>query len=102
MMPPVTISKKAIEEIKQILDAKKVPEGYGLRVGVKGGGCGASLILGFDVKQENDIAYEIDQVPVFIQKRETMFVIGKEVDFYEGADKRGFLFKDQGDNENAN
>ncbi|XOV93863.1 MAG: HesB/IscA family protein [Bacteroidota bacterium] len=95
MMPPVTISKKAIEEIKQILKAKKVPTGYGLRVGVKGGGCAATLILGFDEKQENDIEYNIDEISVFIQKKETMFVIGKEVDFYEGADRRGFLFKDQ-------
>lgn len=95
MMPPVTISKKAIEEIKQIIDNKKVPVGYGLRIGVKGGGCGATLILGFDHKQENDIEYEIEEVPVYIQKRETMFVIGKEVDFYEGSDKRGFFFTDK-------
>ena len=95
MMPPVTISKKAIEEIKHIIDAKKVPEGYGLRIGVKGGGCGASLILGFDQKLENDIEYAIDDVPVYIQKKETLFVIGKEVDFYEGTDKRGFIFNDK-------
>ena len=53
MMPPVTISKKAITEIKHIIQAKKVPEGYGLRIGVKGGGCGATLILGFDQKLDS-------------------------------------------------
>ncbi len=95
MMPPVTISEKAIIEIKQIIENKKVPAGYGLRIGVKGGGCGATLILGFDQKQENDIEYLISQIPVYIQKRETMFVIGKEVDFYEGSDKRGFFFNEK-------
>ena len=95
MTPPVTISKKAIQEIKHIIQTKKVPDGYGLRIGVKGGGCGATLILGFDQKLENDIEYEVENIPVYIQKRETLFVIGKEVDFYEGSDKRGFVFSDK-------
>ncbi len=95
MTPPVTISKKAIEEIRQIIRSKKVPEGYGLRIGIRGGACGANLILGFDERLENDIEYDVEGIPVYIQKKETMFVIGKEVDFYEGADERGFMFKDQ-------
>ncbi len=95
MMPPVTVTKKAIAEIKQIIQAKKVPEGYGLRIGVKGGGCGATLILGFDEKTDDDIEYVVENVPIYIQKKETLFVIGKEVDFYEGSDQRGFVFNDQ-------
>jgi iron-sulfur cluster assembly protein len=29
---------------------------------------------------------------VYVEKKHTMYLIGKEVDFYEGADARGFMF----------
>jgi len=94
MNDPIHISDKATVEIQDIMTNKKIPEGYGLRVGVKGAGCGVSFILGFDKEKEGDNAYLINEIPVFIQKKEVMFLIGKEVDFYEGADARGFVFTD--------
>ncbi len=94
MNVPVQITEKARKEIKDIINNKKIPEGYGLRVGVKGGGCGVSFILGFDKQKDSDQSYDVDGIPVYIQKREMMFLIGKEVDFYEGSDARGFVFVD--------
>ncbi|MEP4133461.1 MAG: iron-sulfur cluster assembly accessory protein, partial [Cyclobacteriaceae bacterium] len=91
-MQPVTITEKAVAEIKNILKNKNIPAEYGLRVGVKGGGCGVSFVLGFDKEKEGDLSYEIDGVPVFVQKRETMFLIGKEIDWHEGKDEMGFVF----------
>ena len=92
---PVTLSKKAIDEVRKILLTKNIPEGYGLRVGVRGGlGCGAALIIGFDQKSETDVSYMIEGIPVYMDKRHTLFLIGKEVDFYEGADAVGFIFVD--------
>ncbi|MFT6866799.1 MAG: iron-sulfur cluster assembly protein [Cyclobacteriaceae bacterium] len=91
-MQPVTITPKALLEIKNILNNKNIPADYGLRVGVKGGGCGVTFVLGFDKKKENDLEYEVDGISVYVQKRETMFLIGKEVDFYDGADAKGFVF----------
>lgn len=92
---PVTISSRAAAEIKKIMETKNIPKDYGLRVGVKGGGCGVSLIIGFDKMKESDMAYHISDIPVYIDKKHTMYVIGKEVDFYEGDDKRGFMFTNQ-------
>ena len=92
---PVSISSRAATEIRKIMETKNIPVGYGLRLGVKGGGCGVSLIIGFDKKKEADLAYTIFEIPVFIDKKHTMYLIGKEVDFYEGADNRGFVFMDQ-------
>jgi iron-sulfur cluster assembly protein len=92
MNEPVHITPKAQKEIKHIMANKNIPEGYGLRVGVKGGGCGVTFVLGFDKQKENDQAYDIAGIPVYIQKREMMFLLGKEVDFYDGADARGFVF----------
>ncbi|RAV99476.1 iron-sulfur cluster assembly accessory protein [Pseudochryseolinea flava] len=93
-LQPVTISQRAAEEIRKIMTSKNIPADYGLRVGVRGGGCGVTLIIGFDKKTEKDLAYIIDGIPVYLDKRHTMYIIGKEVDFYEGADSRGFMFVD--------
>ena len=79
------------------MQSKNIPEGYGLRIGVKGGGCGGvSLVIGFDKPKSTDIHYKIEGIEILIDKKHTMFVIGKEVDFYEGADARGFMFVDKG------
>lgn len=90
---PVTLSSKAASEVRKIMETKNIPSDYGLRVGVRGGGCaGVSLIIGFDKKKESDQSYTIEGIPVYVDKRHTMYVIGKEIDFYEGAEGRGFLF----------
>lgn len=91
---PVTITARAAEEIHKIMQSKNIPDGYGLRVGVKGGGCGVSLMIGFDKKKEGDLSYVIDDIQVFVDKRHTLHIMGKEVDFYESDEARGFLFKD--------
>lgn len=92
---PVTLSKRAAEEVRHIMTHKKIPVGYGLRVGIRGSGCGgAALMLGFDKKKDADLSYVQEDIPIFIDKKHTLYVIGKEVDFYEGADARGFLFVD--------
>lgn len=92
---PVTISAKAAEEIRKIMQTKNIPADYALRVGVRGGGCsGVSLMIGFDKKKDSDLAYEIAGIPVLVDKKHTMYIIGKEVDFHESADARGFMFVD--------
>ena len=91
---PVTISEKAAEEIKHMMANKNIPEGYGLRVGVKGGsGCGGmGFMLGFDKPKEGDITYTSQGIEVHVEKRQTMYLIGMQVDFHDGADARGFTF----------
>jgi iron-sulfur cluster assembly protein len=89
---PIGISERAASEIKRIMANKGIPLGYGLRVGVRGGGCGVSLMIGFDKQKDSDVAYQIEGIPVFLDKKHTMYLIGKEVDFIETADARGFAF----------
>ncbi|MCW9096285.1 MAG: iron-sulfur cluster assembly accessory protein, partial [Ignavibacteriaceae bacterium] len=44
----ITITEKAKNEILRIMKENNVPENYGLRVGVKGGGCsGLTYTLNF-------------------------------------------------------
>ena len=94
-LQPVTISLKAAEEIRKIKQTKNIPADYGLRVGAKGGGCGVTLIIGFDKKKDSDHSYMIDDIPVYVDKKHTLYLIGKEVDFYDGEDARGFTFIDR-------
>lgn len=90
---PVSISARAVEEIRKIMQTKNIPADYGLRIGIKGGGCGGvSLMLGFDKKKETDLSYNLDNIPVYIDKKHTMYLIGKQVDFFEGEEARGFMF----------
>lgn len=94
-LQPVTISAKAAEEIRKIIQTKNIPEGYCLRVGIRGGGCGGvSLLIGFDKQKASDLFYTIEGIPVVVDKKHTMYIIGKEVDFHESADARGFMFID--------
>ena len=93
MLKPVELTERAVQEVKAIISTKNIPENYGLRIGMKGGGCGGmSFILGFDKRNENDLVYEIEGIPVYVEKRHTMYLLGMKVDFYEGSDARGFMF----------
>jgi len=91
---PVSLTEKAVEEVKNIMNNKSIPEGYGLRIGVKGGGgCGGhGFMLGFDKPQDGDLTYQVHGITIHIEKRQTMYLVGLEVDFYEGSDARGFTF----------
>lgn len=92
-MIPVKVSDKALEEIKRTIAHKNIPQDYGLRIGVKGGGCaGVSFVLGFDKKELADAEFNLEGIPVYIAKKDTMFLLGMEVDFYEGNEARGFTF----------
>ena len=45
----ITITEKAKNEILRIMKSNNIPENFGLRVGVKGGGCsGLTYTLNFD------------------------------------------------------
>src|SRR5690606_24922244 len=93
---PVSISTRAAIEIRAIMQNKGIPSDYGVRIGIRGGGCGgATPMLGFDRKHTHDVMYIIQDIPVYIDKRHTLYLIGKEVDFYDGADARGFVFVDK-------
>ena len=89
---PVTISPRAAEEIRKIMETKNIPADYGLRIGIKGGGCGGvSLLLGFDKRKDTDLEYAIGHIPVYVDKKHTLYLIGKEVDYHEGEDASGFM-----------
>ncbi|SET75038.1 HesB/IscA family protein [Hymenobacter actinosclerus] len=92
-LAPITLTPRALEEVRNILVEKAVPGEYGLRVGVQGGGCsGMSYLLGFDKPKEQDETFDIDGVLLIMDKKHAMYVLGMEVDFQDGLNARGFIF----------
>lgn len=95
-MIPIKISEEALKEIRNIMENKNIPSDYGLRVGVRGsGGCsaaGMNYMLGFDKQKRTDKIFEIEGVPVYIDKGHVMYIIGMEVQFQDDNDTRGFIF----------
>lgn len=95
---PISLTKQAATEIRKIVAAKELPEGYGLRVGVRGGGCsGMSYILGFDKKREQDMEFEVEGILVYMDKRHGLYLMDTTIDYHDGLQARGFVF----DNPNA-
>ncbi|MGB3542393.1 HesB/IscA family protein [Rubrivirga sp.] len=97
--PPVALSDRAATEVRRIVANKQIPTQYGLRVGVKGGGCsGMSYVLGFDKQRDHDLSFEIDgaspdgPITVYMDKRHGLYLMGTTVDYHDGLDARGFVF----------
>ncbi len=94
-LEPVSITEKAQKEIEVIMKAKGIPVGYGLRIGLKnmGASCGSpSYILAFDTKKSTDLVYEVDKIPVYINKKEVLHVTGLKLDHVTEGDVSGFSF----------
>lgn len=93
MQDPVIFSLAAIEEIKKIIEKKGIPSDYFLRVGVRGGGCGVTRIIGFDREKPGDLSWHVDGIKIIMDKRHTIHLIGSEVTFFEDEERRGFIFE---------
>jgi len=91
---PVHLTESARKEISSIMDKKKIPDGYGLRLAVKGGGCaGISFIIGFDKAGVSDEKFQLGEIPVFIEKKHFLHLAGMKVDFVDSETERGFVFE---------
>jgi iron-sulfur cluster assembly protein len=91
---PVNFTASAIEEVKRLLTEDNPEQYQYLRVGVKGGGCsGMTYVLGFDKREDNDEVYIIEGIEVIMNKAHGIYLMGMQVDFSDGLNARGFVFK---------
>ncbi len=90
----IKISEKAAKEIRRIMTENKVPETFGLRVGVKGGGCsGLTYTLGFDAEaNEGDSVIDQESVKLFVDGKSLFYLSGTILDFSDGLNGKGFIF----------
>lgn len=90
----IRITEKAAAEVQKIMQENNVPESFGLRVGVKGGGCsGLTYTLGFDEKEkEGDTVIAQNSVKLFVDGKSLFYLSGTELDFTDGLNGKGFVF----------
>ena len=90
----ITITERARNEVRRIIEEQSLSDGTALRVGVKGGGCsGFSYTLGFD-DQINDMDQinEVQGVKVVCDPKSFLYLNGTQIDFEESLMGRGFKF----------
>lgn len=90
----INITPKAIKEIKRLIQENNIPENFGLRIGIKGGGCsGMTYTLGFDAEAKpTDSVIDFDGIDVFIDMKSFLYLTGTELDYVDGLNGKGFTF----------
>jgi iron-sulfur cluster assembly accessory protein len=92
--PPIALTPKAIEMVKEAMQAEKL-EGHGLRVYVQGGGCaGFQYGLDFDnAPRPGDFEMKFDGLTVFVDPISAMHLEGTVIDYVMGISGAGFKFQ---------
>jgi len=90
----ITLTAEAHSKVKDIM-SKENKSDWNLRMGVRGGGCsGMNYVLGFDNKtSEDDQIFEQDGVKLVCDMKSYLYLNGTEIDFTEGLNGTGFVFK---------
>jgi iron-sulfur cluster assembly protein len=90
----VSMTEKAASEVKRIFQEQNLADDVVLRVGVQGGGCsGFAYSLNFDsATSEKDRVADFFGVKLAVEKKFDPYLDGTVIDFYDGLEKRGFVF----------
>ena len=90
----ITLTQRAVKELRRIVQEQNLPETTVLRVGVKGGGCsGFSYSVGFDdTVHDTDQVTELEGFRVVCDPKSFLYLNGTQVDFEESLMGRGFKF----------
>jgi iron-sulfur cluster assembly protein len=80
--PPVQLTEAAVRQVRALLARQNKP-GTFLRVGVRGGGCtGLSYVLNIESEKSDwDTEYDVEGVPVVIDKKSRLYLYGTTLDF---------------------
>ena len=89
---PVTLTATAVAQIRKLMarDAR-----FGLKIGVKKGGCaGMEYTMDYvDAAEDNDEVVEQDGARVLIAPMAQMFLFGTEIDYETALLESGFKFR---------
>ena len=90
---PVTFTPKAIEMVKDAM-ARENLQGYGIRVGVVGGGCsGFQYSMDFEnAAKDGDLVADAGDIKVYLDPMSSMYLQGVTVDYVVGLQGAGFKF----------
>ncbi len=89
----INLTEKALEQVQKIFEQESKDSGYGLRLGVVGGGCsGFSYKIDFDLQKEKDIILQFGEIKVFVDIKSSIYLKGVTLDFKDGLNGKGFVF----------
>jgi iron-sulfur cluster assembly accessory protein len=89
----IVLTDKAVEMVKDAMQREGLA-GYGIRVGVMGGGC-AGFQYSMDFEQsakEGDITLEQNGVKLYVDSMSSMYLQGVTIDYVVGLQGAGFKF----------
>ena len=100
MKQAITLTDNAASRIKDIM-SKDENKSFGVRVGVKSGGCaGMSYIMEYAKEiNPNDEVIEDKGVKVFIDPGAIMYLLGTEMDYKKEQFSSSFIFKNPNETE---
>jgi iron-sulfur cluster assembly accessory protein len=89
----VVLTDKAVEMVKDAMSREGLA-GYGIRVGVQGGGCsGFQYSMDFEEKaKEGDVTLQQSGITLFIDSMSSMYLQGVTIDYIQGLQGAGFKF----------
>jgi iron-sulfur cluster assembly protein len=89
----MSLTDAAARQIKLLIDKRNKPS-FGIRVGVKSGGCsGLSYYVEYaDDKNKFDEVIEDKGVRILIDPKALMYILASEMDYVEDKFKSGFTF----------
>lgn len=91
----ITLTEKAVTEVKRAFEQSQVEPQSFLRVGITGGGCHG---FNYDFRPDQQFNAESDTklnfhgLEVVVDRKSALYLDGTVIDFHEGLDRRGFTF----------
>jgi iron-sulfur cluster assembly accessory protein len=89
----IVMTAKAVEMVKDAMQREGLA-GYGIRIGVMGGGCsGFQYSMDFENSpKDGDVTLEQDGVKLYVDAMSSMYLQGVTVDYVVGLQGAGFKF----------
>ena len=91
----ISVTEKAAAKVRFFAQKEGLADEFGVKVGVKGGGC-SGLLYTLSIEKEagpNDKVVDDNGVKVFIDKKSYIYLAGTELDFSDGLNGKGFVFQ---------
>jgi iron-sulfur cluster assembly protein len=93
-MEVVKVTDFALTKMREILSKEEMAQNSAIRIGVVGGGCsGLSYKIEFSSLKDTDNILDFGDLKICIDPKSSIYLEGSIVDFQDGLQGKGFIFK---------